>query len=199
MSDDNPYASPQAELLDSPPDQWEGDVRDCWRDGTLLVVCPTTVLPYRCVKTNEPAVGKPIRMSCDRTPPVLVLVLMPTMCIFPPIILVFVVVALVCRWSFTVRLPLGRRWRSRRRRAYGVGVLGTIALVALLVWSGQRPAGQSWGATIVAMLGLLALIVWSAARSSVLRQYRTRRGYVWLKGAHADFLASLPDWPLERW
>ncbi len=200
MSDDNPYASPQSEPLELPKGEWGGDFRDCWRDGALLVVCPTTVLPRRCVRSNEPAVGKPIRMACDRTPPVLVLVLLPTMCLFPPVILVYVLIALVCKWSFTVRLPLGRSWRSRRRMAYGAGLAAAFALIAILVWWGQTKAnGAPWAAVIAAMVGLLAVIIWAVVRSVVLTQQRTRRGYVWLKGAHPDYLAQLPDWPLQGW
>ncbi len=200
MWDDNPYASPQTEPLDLPKGEWGGDFRDCWRDGTLLVVCPTTVLPRRCVKSNEPAVGKPIRMSCDRTPPVLVLVLLPMMCLFPPIILVYVLIAVVCKWTFSVRLPLGRAWRSRRRVAYSAGLAAAFALIAILIWWGQAQGnGAPWAAVIAALAVLLAVILWAVVRSIVLTQRRTSRGYVWLKGAHPDYLAQLPDWPLQGW
>lgn len=139
-------------------------------------------------------------MACDRTPPVLMLVLLPTVCLFPPVILVYVLIALVCKWSFTVRLPLGRSWRSRRRVAYSAGLAAAFALIATLIWWGQAQGnGAPWAAVIAAMVVLLAVILWAVMRSIVLTQRRTSRGYVWLKGAHPDFLAQLPDWPLQGW
>ena len=67
MSDFNPYAPPQAEIVDR--NLILGEKGDLWRDGKLLLIRKGAELPDRCLKCNEPAEGYRLKRTLSWHPP----------------------------------------------------------------------------------------------------------------------------------
>lgn len=197
MSQDNPYASPQVEDFAALTSEQDVGYR-CWRDGDLLVVCRGAVLPDRCVKT-------------DRTPDrhaqhayfafsYWYLILLP----WPPF--TFVVLFMIWWRCVDLRLPLTEEhYRPRQRARWKVLVMAapaTVAVIFVLVSTSveskfpfmalNRPAGAI--ALVAGSMLLIAASAYHSAHATVLKRVRWMYGFVWLAGAHPDFLARLPEW-----
>ena len=175
MADINPYAAPSVPdpLL---PDR--GPPAGPWRDGLALVIHRLGgALPHVCLRTGQPAdVRRRVQI----------------------------------RWSYPIDYSMrdtivevgltldanrsNRRWELATTLAIIVSIVGTIAVV---VTKDQlaRPLFLSLLAPSV-MIGVWGLI--ASYSSRLLRFAKARGEYIWLRGAHPDFLACLPEWPGRR-
>lgn len=158
-----------------------------WRDGSQLVMCKDAELPARCVKTNEPADRTLRRRLSWHNPLIYILVLSP---------LIYIIVALIVQKKADIKVGLSPTgFRSRR---WGIAIawlsffLGVVVTIVGVANSGQ---GNGWGiAIIVGLVGGLIGIVVGIIKSRVVTPTRITDSHVWLKGIHADYLASLPQW-----
>ncbi len=153
-----------------------------WRRGKQVVLLKNAALPFRCVKCNSPAEGKPLRRNFSWHHPAIYLTIFIGL-------LGYVIVALCVRK--TARISFGLCPRHRAQRAWGVamswlfilGCFGLVACAALfdnLAFTG---------------LGLLSLILGLAiylVAAQPLTPSRIDDQWVWLRGAGKDYLDSLP-------
>ena len=189
MVDVNPYASPQS--YDAVPLVVESEpiYNGLFRKGAVLVMHKRATLPNRCIKSNEPAVGWLKRNLSWHHPAVFVALLAN--------LLVYIILAMCLRKQATIYIGLSEVWFRKRRQATWIGWLlflgGIAGLVPAIAYADTYfLAGLGIGLCPLAALGgaiyglLAARLVWPE---------RISDDYVWLKGAHPEFLASLPPWP----
>lgn len=190
MSYVNPYSSPQADMpllakLAGPP-------QGLWRDGDTLVLRIGTLLPPRCVKSNEPETSTWRRKLAWHPPWVFVLILVH--------LLIYIIVALIFTKRATFDFPLSQTWRARRRNAllvgWGIALLGVATFIAGCVLAGERSTET---AGIIVMLGSIALpligLAWGVLRGRLLSPQKIDDNFAWIKGVSPDYLATLPHWP----
>ncbi len=166
-----------------------------WRDGRQLVMRQGSSLPYRCIKTNEPADDLLHRKLYWHHPALYVVVL------FSP--LIYVILAFVLRKKAEVEIPVCQRIRQRRGLAiilawvFGLGSIGL--LIGGLILSDPQFVGDA--GVVIAFGGLAAGLIGVVVAlqfAGLLAASKITDKYVWIKGAHAEYLDQLPDWPGER-
>lgn len=196
MTDLNPYAAPEeldpAEALMVAALAEEGPTEGVWRKGNLLIMRKDAVLPDRCVKTNQPAYGRRIRMRFNWCHPLALLGLF--LWLVGAMVLYF-----IFRQTAVVELGVSESVHSRRR-SFELG--GTLAFCAgiLMMFS---PALLPYPIDIspfVALSGLILLIgglVVAQLGSTLITAKRITRDHVWLKGVHPDYLDMLAEWPYD--
>lgn len=171
------------------------DLFGVWRDGKRLVMSKNADLPYRCVKTNEPAETLLRRKLSWHSPLVF-------LSIFAGL-LIYVVLALVIRKQADIRVPITYRIANRRLWAIAAGWLSAlggltvIILACILLSDSQDPLWRN-ALPIIMIGGILFILVSaivSAMIASVVRPSRITDSHVWLKGVHPGYLALLPEWP----
>jgi hypothetical protein len=192
MSEVNPFASPLSEEPAGAVAAEDWRSRCLYRKGRLLVMHKEAVLPDRCVKSNQPAHGRRLKRKLAWHHPVLYLIL-------PADVLVYLITVLILRKRATIYVGLSEEWFRRRRRALVIGwtlIVGGAAMLGV----GLASIGQSPRALPAITLGLLValggLIYVSRAARIVQAKWITNH-FVWLKGVHPDYLATLPPWPYE--
>jgi len=162
-----------------------------WRDGKQLVMRKSAELPYRCVKTNLPADGWLRRKLHWHHPAVYVSLLAG--------LLIYVILALCLQKKADIRIGLCAAALKRRRWAMAIGWLSALTGIGLCIvgCAGLDTPGND----VMGWLVLVGLIVGFAgaitglAMSSMVSPAKITDEFVWLKGVHADFLDSFPDWP----
>jgi hypothetical protein len=172
MSDElNPYASPVADCRAAAVVPKDGP----WRYGTLLVLHEDADLPGRCIKTGRPA---EVVYACQ----------------------------LDCRkylgWSggwISLKLPMTRqavlKFVRARRRVFGVTFVLMSVPLAVVVWHVPLRAGLTLGAVAQIFVAIGAALVTSVLVPELLHCRRYQRPFLWVEGAGARYLASLPEWP----
>jgi hypothetical protein len=188
---ENPYQAPQ---VYSPPFK-AGAVTETaglWRHGPLLVMHKSAPLPARCVKSNVPTARSLKRSLTWHHPAVYIALLFN--------LLIYVILAVVLSKRATIYIGLSDEWFARRRRAMLIGwgsVLGSVAMFAAGIAMLDRPdAAGGWlllGSAVTFIVGAVYGLI--AAR--MVSPTRITDDYIWLKGVHRDFLATLPDWPYQ--
>jgi hypothetical protein len=188
---ENPYQAPQAY---SPPFK-AGAVAESaglWRQGPLLVMHKNAPLPPRCVKSNAPTVRTLKRSLTWHHPAVYIALLFN--------LLVYIILAIVLSKRATIYIGLCDEWFARRRRAMLIGwgmVLASIGMfvggLAMIDRNDGMVALLIFGSFVVFLVGAIYGLI--AAR--MVAPTRITDDYVWLKGVHRDFLATLPDWPYQ--
>ena len=149
------------------------------------------ILPCRCVKSNEPADGRLKRKLAWHHPGIYLTILLH--------IFVYIVVALILQKKATIYIGFSDEWFRKRRRAIAVGWALVVVGVAIVVAAGfmvNHDAGVGlagiWLGIVLAGGAIYGLV---AARMVAAK--RITDHYVWLKGVHPEFLATLPPWPYE--
>lgn len=171
-----------------------------WRDGNQLVMCKDAELPARCVKTNEPT-DRTLRRQLYWHPPLLYLMVL---CLGPGL-LIYAIVALIVRKSADIEVGLSPQgFRSRR---WGIAIawfsfffFGLLGIVGAenLDENGNRLIPVFWLILCFGSIaGWVAGIVVGVVKSRVVSATKITDSYVWLKGIHPDYLASLPQWSEE--
>jgi hypothetical protein len=191
MSNDNPYASPQApvhaQLLEQSP--FSGPAGGLWRKGSVLVMHSMATLPARCIKSNQPASGWLKRKLAWHHPAVFLAILAG--------LLIYIILALILTKRATIHVALSEEWFVRRRNAIIVGWSLVLLSIALFI-IGIGIADQSdVGAGLILVSIMLFLIgaLYGLLRARIVTPQRISDQYVWLKGVHPAILADLPPWP----
>jgi hypothetical protein len=160
-----------------------------WRSGNMLVMHKQSPLPFRCVKSNEPA-SDYLRRRLSWHHPLLYLVILANL-------LIFVIVALVVSKKADIKIGLSEAWFARRRQAMIVGWscflagCGMFFASFLLDISDDVRGAALITSIVLAMFG----IFWGLLKSRMIVAKKIDDHFVWLKGIHPDFLATLPEWP----
>lgn len=163
-----------------------------WREGGRLVMLRNGPFPERCVRCNEPAVGRGVKRTYYWHHPAIYLTLF-----IPPVpVLVYIIVALIARKDSTVYVPLCSR--HRKRRLIGIltcvgtfigGILGCVGSIVAL--KGDVALTVGLGSAAV----MLGSVIAGAIISPILGPCRMDEIYVFFKGAGSPFLEKLPPWP----
>ncbi len=159
-----------------------------WREKDRLVMDRNAVLPDRCVKCNEPASG--YRRTVQLRHSSLGSELM------------FGAVSMLFAKRATVAIGLCERHRHDRGRALTPGLVAVAALLGLFVIPGfAKTIPPEVGAAL--LFGLVAIFVVAAFftlaklfASPSVRATKITDTHLWLKGADARFLESLPPPPI---
>ncbi len=154
-----------------------------WRRGKLIVFRKNTALPFRCVKCNAPAHGKPLRSNLSWHPPAIYLTILIGL-------IIYVIVALCVQKSARISFGLCARHRRRRARVVAVSWLFALTCVSLIVCSIplDNPAFAVLGLLIL-ILGLVLYLIFARSLTAA----RIDNEWVWLRGAGEEFLDTLPS------
>ena len=158
-----------------------------WRDGSQLVMCKDAGLPARCVKTNEPTDRTLRRQLSWHNPFIYILVLSP---------LIYIIVALIVQKRADIKVGLSPEGFRSRRWGIAIGWLSFfLGTVMIIVGVANSDPNNGWGiAIIVGLVGGLIGIIVGIVKSRVVSPTKITDSHVWLKGVHADYLATLPQW-----
>ena len=154
-----------------------------WREGKNVVALDGTTFPPRCVKCNGLASPKPFNARLFWHHPALFLLVFAGF-------LFYLIAALVVRKRATVEVYLCAQHWQRRRVA--TGAVWILLIAGLVTFFGGLTSGSAW-ALLGAGLILVSIFV-SLAGVRVVAARRIKDRTVWLRGAGAGFLASLPPW-----
>ncbi len=173
---DNPYAPPVASPHGLATPDGAGEI---FRDGEILVAKDGALFPDRCVRCNEVADGfRFFKTFYWHLPAWYALVLLS--------LLIYLVVALVVRKKATFQLALCPRHRSRRQWGFAIGF--GLPIVAFMLMMATQENLAFWAFLLALLVGVVVGII----GTRVLTCKKIDDGYAYLKGAHPQFLASLP-------
>jgi hypothetical protein len=172
MREINPYEPPA--VLESEALVDQSATKEVWRDGRAIVAPVISVLPRRCVMTNEAAIA--YHELC---------------CLWYPNLLL----AITHGRKIHVIVPIGRHEVARVRQLQRCGgKIGIAVGLALTVAAGYLFSLTF--AAVVLLLSIVVLVVFlRSSEASPLCVYKATDQFVWLLGAGKPFLASLPQWP----
>jgi len=175
----NPYAPPSADLSRGPAREGEDAL---WRDGRILVMRRDSVLPDRCIKCNEPALGYKLRRVLYWHRPAWYWLILVS-------VLIYAIVAMIVRKRAIVEVGLCPAHRQRRYLAVVLGILALCGgLGGCLAY-----ASESEAAVYLGLILAVAGVVIAGFGSQVVTASQIDDNYVRLKGAGADYLSPLPD------
>lgn len=158
-------------------------VGELWQQNKRLVARTKTVFPNRCVKCNAPADIRLKRTLYWVHPAFLLLILCN--------LLVLLVVYLIVRKKAEVEIGLCEAHRVKRK--YGLITLWTSIVLGFLALCYGAAASSGW----VAFIGFLMMLAGGITGGVLARTVtptKIDKDYVWMTGAHRDFLAGLPEW-----
>jgi hypothetical protein len=174
---ENPYAPPVtvrggAGLAGAPGEMF--------RDGQLLVARDGSHFPDRCVQCNESAEGFRLKKTFYwHSPSWYALILLN--------LLIYAIVAMVVRKKASFELALCARHRSRRQWCIAIG-FGLPIVSFILMMASEANVTGLW----IFLLALFAGALVGIYGAQVLTPKKIDDGFAYLKGAHPQFLASLP-------
>lgn len=159
-----------------------------WRDGTLLVMRKNAELPYRCIKSNEPAAGWLSRTLYWHHPALYLLLLLgPAYLIAMPFF----------QHSVRFRMALSQQYSHHRFCRLMTSWTMVLGAVALSITAATGLTALSPVLVVVGACGVLPAILFAADVYEPLTPAKMSRNFVWLNGVHRDYLATLPEWPGE--
>ncbi|VAX36200.1 hypothetical protein MNBD_PLANCTO02-1220 [hydrothermal vent metagenome] len=170
-----------------------GNSGGIWSKGKILVMDVDAKLPDICIKTNLPAKGNKIEQKLRWSP------LWITLLGGALMGLIFSKVAIV-------HVGISKKWQDRRKKKlwikYGVALFGFI-LVPLSVTI-MNTAGESEFIEIIAALfipiGIIMCLVGTVlALTDKIGLYAKKitDDYIFIKGAHKDYVKRFPQWEGE--
>jgi ribosomal protein L40E len=165
-----------------------------WREGKLLVMEPGGLLPYVCVKTNQPAdEWLACRLSTRPRPFWLILMILSPPCG----LLLYLVVSLLFQRRIDVRVGLCRKWLDRRRRGAGAALFVFAAGAVIVIAGVFAPRPPDWGDWLV-LAGFSVITAGALIRVyavHVVYAVRITDDFAWIAGVHPDVLDRLPEFP----
>ena len=181
MDDLNPYASPQRDLLlYAAANEEDGRSGDVWRDGKLLVMRHSAVLPDRCVRCNAPAAGERLKETLKwRT---------------------------LRSWRMrTTEIEFGvcprHRVREKVARTAATSLLCVIWMWFAVMLIARLCAGVGAKAEFILgdwMIAAIATASLAFVIASVVFVHKIDDNYVWLRRVNRDYLAELPPFDEPR-
>lgn len=160
--------------------------RGPWRDGDILVMRKTDVLPPNCVACNTPTDIWLKRNLFWHSPLWYILVISP---------LIYIVAAMIVRQTAKIHVGICPRHRSRRRWAILIGWGGFFLGIVIMIMSAAVRSDQA--RTAILLLGVAVMvgsILYGIVRSQIVTPQRIDRDHVRLKGISTGMLDELPDW-----
>ncbi len=163
---------------------------EVWRSGKILVMHKEAKLPDRCIKTNGPADHWLKRKLSWHHPAIFITILAGA--------LIYIIIAVVASKSATIHIGLSNAARSRRRYAILFGWLTGLSSLVMMgfgisIYSATEPGLFMLLFFSGLVFGLVG-IVWCSQIASCVTPSKIDKEYVWLKGAHPDYLNELPEW-----
>lgn len=180
MPDFNPYAAPRADIEPVyiaeviPQELAPG----AWRMGYLLVMTGDGILPQRCAMTNQEMVNYDNSM--------------------------------VGFMGRNISIPVSQQYLDNTTYHKTVSrSLQIVGVIAILVGMGLINPALNFrlpslliATAILIVAGLPAMItgiIWQRSYVPSLEIEHFTPQLLWLRGAHPDYLASLPEWPYGGW
>lgn len=157
-----------------------------WRSGNILVMHRNAVLPDRCVKTNEPALGRRLKRKLYWHHPALYLLIFVN-------ILIYVIVALVVRERAIIEIGVSEKSLSRRKTAIIISVVAFLTGVGFLVFAYTK-FNLPHAAIVSSAFAMFLISIVAAYKTCLIAPKRIETDYVWIKGVCKEYLASLPEW-----
>lgn len=173
MSNPNPYHYTHA--ADDAP-QIDSFSKGAWRDGDLLIMLRTAILPARCIFTGLPST---VYLPCklEESPE-----------------------------NAKISVPHSSEVLTRQSRgevqALGITFMLYMLVVFLLIYL-HMVYGLHLPFVVGGAVGLAFVFLFIGAAASdwarpTLTLVQMNDTHYWLRGAHPEFLAALPKWPHER-
>ncbi len=184
MAEFNPYAAPEAEIIQGRSAGID-EGRGVWADGKILVMAKAAHLPHRCVKCNEPATAWVTRQFMWHPIGWFLFVMLG--------LIPYQVVALIVRNTAKVALPLCKAHRDSRSKAFRINWLVGLGGFALCF----APAfGESLiFLFVIGIFLIFCSLIYAAAKSPIVAPKRIDRTHAWFRNVGPAFLASLPPLP----
>jgi hypothetical protein len=183
----NPYSPPSE--LSPPPLHATGSEGGCFRDGKFLVIREGSILPNRCIITNQLVDSngwrKPFRVLWN---PRWILWLL----IGGPIIYAITIACTQKRASFTVSMGKGIRRKMAFARLISLSMLaGVVGCIYACVQFAKvsTPNAIIAGSAAFVLLIIMAVV---ARRAIPLRAVKHAFGFFAVKGCSEAFLSALP-------
>jgi hypothetical protein len=208
--------APVGESASDSPQQGQRVLQpNIYRDGKWIVApLEGAVFPKRCVKTNLLVEGPRYHLEADllrsqiQTPRSLdeTAVNVLTQALFGTAGGALADLARKRRLIYRISLCENEQDRSVQRRRYGLAlvvagpILGFVLAMATVFLAEQMGRQPSFGVALVGIgIGMAVMaagvVLFGLSTHSVLRVRRSNGAYVWLEGAHPQYLASLPVFP----
>jgi hypothetical protein len=179
----NPFAPPKAALLGAKPAAAGG--ANVWRKGKEIVFAREARLPDRCLVCNGTTYGQRLTKTLYWHSPAWYLLIFLN-------ILIYAIAALIVRKKAIVTMPVCARHLSRRRTAIALGWILGLASLAVTISAFVVEKPEIGCTTFVA---LLVILVVCSRLAMILSPTRIDDRFVRARGAHADYLATLPEAP----
>lgn len=183
----NPYASPVATTERNPQPSTGG----IWSDGKVLVMHKQANLPDVCIKSNQPTDGYRLKRKLTWHHPAVIAAVL----ISP---LVYIILAVILSKKATLQIGLSEVWRKKRGTriaiAWGCFLLGVLMIVAAVVVGNSRngSGGIVAACVISGLLLILGGAIYGLLAARMVYPQKIDDEYVYLKGAHPDFIARFP-------
>jgi uncharacterized membrane protein len=145
-------------------------------------------LPDICLKSNTKATRRLPRSLSWHHPAIFILVFVSP--------LIYIIVALIVRKTATIQMPLSEEWYARRRQRMAIAwsiVLASVVLFFLGIFLADQVELAPLLA-VAAIFGLLGAAIYGLIACRLITPQRITDEYVWIKGAHPDFLNRLEVW-----
>ncbi len=155
-----------------------------WRMNSRLVARTGTVFPDRCVKCNAPAGGSRLKRTLYWMHPAWLLLFFVSG-------LILIIVYYAIRKQAVVHIGLCDAHRERRKLGIIIGWSSFLLGILLFILAGVYSSGWCALAGIVLWIGG---VITGVVMARLVTPTKIDKDYVWMTGAHRDFLAQLPEW-----
>ncbi len=161
------------------------DSERLWRSGNLLVMHKNAILPDQCVKTNDPAFGKRLKVNLIWHHPALYLLILLNL-------FIYAIVAIAVRKRAKVEIGVSYQVIAKRKRAITITWITELLGIGLFILGLCNP-DWAW-MTVLSLFIILGGMIWGTIAIPVVTAQRMEADYIWVKGVCKEFLASLPEW-----
>lgn len=157
-----------------------------WRSGNVMVMCPETELPNRCVKCNAPAQGDKLKRKLFWHNPLIYFCLLLN-------ILVYAIVASLAGKRATIHIGLCEQHKKKRWMAIGGGWGSALLGFLLIVIGASATPTMIWLVVLGVVLILLGLVI-GALFAAQVRPKKITPEHLFIKGVCREYLDTLPEW-----
>jgi hypothetical protein len=158
-----------------------------WRDEKTLVIAHQATMPDRCVVCNAEVEGETVKKTLIWHTPML----LPLLIIVPIGIIIYAVLAFLFKKTMPIAMPLCARHRRRRQLlgALGLALLPAFPVLAAVGISLSEPALIPPG-ILLSIVGIIVLVL----GRNELWPLRITDDHAYVRGAHPEWLDTLPQW-----